>query len=90
MKEGIYVTCYTYIIMSVIRVSEEVYEELKRLKKRVGAKSMSELISMLIKASREKLDEFSGDVSTFLKTLKYAGEGGKYDSERVDELLYGE
>ena len=75
--------------MSVIRVSEEVYKELKKMKKKVGARSMSELISLLIKVSSRELEKFSGDPIAFLKTLKLAGEAGEYDSEKVDEILYG-
>ncbi|RLE81104.1 MAG: hypothetical protein DRJ51_04490 [Thermoprotei archaeon] len=76
--------------MSVIRVSEETYNELKKLKRKVGAKSMAELISLLVRISKEKIDEFHGAPATFLRTLKFASEAGEYDSERVDELLYGE
>lgn len=75
--------------MSVIRVGKDVYEELRRLKVKVGAKSMSELISILIRIAMEEVDKFKGDPAVFLKTLKYAGEAGEHDSEKVDELLYG-
>ena len=83
----LHVTC---MHVGVIRVSEEVHEELRRLKKKLGAKSMSELILMLIRASSKELDRFNGNERAFLETLRYAGKAGKYDSERVDELLYGE
>jgi len=76
--------------MSVIRVNAEVYEELKKLKRKLGAKSMSELISLLIKVSKEELDKFKASPYPFLRTLKFAGEAGEHDSERIDELLYGE
>ena len=75
--------------MSVVRVRRDVYEKLKKLKARVGAKSMSELISVLIEVAERELDRFHGDPEVFLSSLKYAGEAGKYDSEKVDELLYG-
>jgi len=50
---------------------------------------MSELILLLIKSSYKELDKFKGDPKIFLKTLKMAGNGGKYDSENVDKILYG-
>jgi predicted CopG family antitoxin len=78
------------LFMSVIRVSEETYEELKKLMKLTGAKSMSELISFLVKVSQKEIDRFNGNPRTFLSTLKYTRSAGKYDSEKVDELLYGE
>ena len=76
--------------MGVIRVSEEVHRELERLRRRVSAKSMSDLIALLIELSRDRLDRFKGNPEVFLKTLKHAGEAGERDSERIDELLYGE
>jgi len=76
--------------MAVIRVSEETYEELKKLMKLAGARSISELISLLLKLSYREIDRFNGDPRAFLDTLKYAGDAGKHDSEKVDELLYGE
>ena len=75
--------------MGVIRVSDEVYLELKKLKRKIGVRSMSELILLLIKSSYKELDKFKGDPKIFLKTLKMAGNGGKYDSENVDKILYG-
>ena len=76
--------------MGVIRVSDEVYLELKKLKRKIGVRSMSELILLLIKSSYKELDKFKGDPRIFLKTLKMAGNGRKYDSENVDKILYGE
>ena len=75
--------------MGVIRVGKDVYEELKRLKVKIGARSMSELISILIRIAKNEIDRFDGDPTIFLKTLKYAGEAGEDDSEKIDELLYG-
>jgi len=76
--------------MSVVRVRKDVYDRLRKLKVKVGAKSMTELISILVEIAEKELDKFHGDPRVFLETLKYAGEGGREDSERVDELLYGE
>lgn len=93
LAKEIYVTCYVYTwvtIISVVRVRRDVYEKLKKLKVKVGARSIAELISILVEIAESELDKFHGDPKVFLKTLKYAGEAGKYDSERVDELLHGE
>jgi len=75
--------------VAVVRVREDVYEELKRMKVKVGAKSMSELISLLLRIASDRIDSFKGDPSVFLETLRYAGDAGEHDSERLDELVYG-
>ncbi len=75
--------------MSVIRVRQDVYQELKRLRQRLKVKSMSELIELLVDIAKRELDKTRGDPRVFLKTLKYAGDAGENDSERIDELLYG-
>ena len=75
--------------MSVIRVRQDVYQELKRLRQRLKAKSMSELIELLVDIAKRELDKTRGDPRVFLKTLKYAGDAGENDSEQIDELLYG-
>ena len=80
----------TRIFVSVIRVNREVRAKLEELKRKTGVKSMSELIKILIEISEKELDKFKGDPKVFLRTLKAAGEAGRYDSERVDEILYGE
>ncbi len=74
--------------MSVIRVRKDVYERLRRLKVEVGARSMAELISILVEIAEKELDKFHGDPKVFLETLKYASEGRREDSEKVNELLY--
>ncbi len=76
--------------MSAIRVRAEVKDRLERLKKKTGAKSMSELIAILVDIGEKELDKFKGNIEALNKSLKFAGEAGREDSERIDELLYGD
>ena len=86
----LHVTCIFWCVsMSVIRVRRDVYEELKKLKVKTGASSMSEVISLLLKTVGDKIDRFESEPDILLRSLKYAGEAGRRDSERLDELLYG-
>lgn len=70
-------------------MDNEVRARLEELKRKVGAKSMSELIRILIEVSEREVDKFKGDPKAFLETLREAREAGRYDSERIDEFLYG-
>ncbi|MHA1582953.1 MAG: hypothetical protein ACTSYM_10750 [Candidatus Baldrarchaeia archaeon] len=74
---------------SVIRVESETREKLEVLKKKLGAKSMSQLLKIIVDVAEKELDKFKGNPKIFLKTLKFAGEAGTHDSEQVDKLLYG-
>jgi len=74
---------------SVIRVDSETREKLEILKKKIGAKNMSQLVRLIVDVAERELDKFKGDPKVFLKTLKFAGEAGTHDSEQIDQLLYG-
>lgn len=74
----------------VIRVKREDAERLKALRKALGLKSISDVISLVIEAAEEELDKFKGNINALIKSLKYLGEAGERDSEMVDQLLYGE
>ncbi len=74
----------------VIRVKKEDAERLKALKKALGLKSISDVVSLMIKTAEEELDKFKGDINALIKSMKYLGEAGEKDSEMVDRLLYGE
>jgi len=76
-------------VSGVIRVESETREKLEILKKKLGAKSMSQLLKIIVDVAEKELDKFKGNPKIFLKTLKFAGEAGTHDSEQVDKLLYG-
>ncbi|RLE62464.1 MAG: hypothetical protein DRJ38_09570 [Thermoprotei archaeon] len=76
--------------MSVIRIRAGVKDRLERLKRKTGVKSMSELIAILVEIGEKELDRFEGNIEALSKSLKFAGEAGRRDSERIDELLYGD
>ncbi len=75
--------------MSVVRVRRDVKDRLEKLRKKVGAKSMSELIAILVDIGERELDKFRGDLGALTRSLRFAGEAGRDDSEKIDELLYG-
>ena len=74
----------------VIRVKKEDAERLKTLKRALGLKSISDVVSLIIKTAEEELDKFRGNINALVKSMKYLGEAGERDSEMVDRLLYGE
>nr|MDO8044878.1 hypothetical protein [Candidatus Baldrarchaeota archaeon] len=74
---------------NVIRVERETREKLEVLKKKLGVRSMSQLLKIIVNVAEKELDKFKGNPEVFLKTLKFAGEAGTHDSEQVDKLLYG-
>ncbi|MEX2706433.1 MAG: hypothetical protein Q6352_014455 [Candidatus Freyrarchaeum guaymaensis] len=74
---------------SVIRVSREVRERLEVLKRKMNVKSMSKLLEIITEVAEKELDQWEGSPEAFFESLKFSGEAGERDSERVDELLYG-
>nr|MDO8080321.1 hypothetical protein [Candidatus Freyarchaeota archaeon] len=73
---------------SVIRVSSEIRDRLKVLKRKLRVESMSKLLEILINAAEKELDRWKGAPDVFFESLRFSGEAGERDSEQVDELLY--
>ena len=47
-------------------------------------------VSKEVHEENKKLKVKTRAPTVFLETLRYAGKAGKFDSERIDEILYGE
>jgi len=73
-----------------IELDETTARRLESLRKKLGVRSLDRLIKILLDEAERKLDEFKGKPEAFLRSLRFAGEAGEQDSERVDELLYSE
>ncbi len=73
-----------------IELDETTVKRLESLRRKLGVRSLDKLIKMLLDEAERRLDEFKGKPETFLRSLRFVGEAGERDSERVDELLYSE
>ncbi len=75
----------------LINVSNELYEELTRIKKTKNASYTEVIQDLLVNRDKREKTETKEDLLAYLKILekKYKGRPKENISENIDKLLYG-